>query len=185
VVKSDKDCTVKVYKKINEKTGEVELDVHSTRCKDKERVICNRFSTCFEEVLNKLDSGLHKKGCVKKYDKVLESLERLKQKYSREAKLYWITVKKDKKTGNAVQITRQRKQLPNSTDSHPGVYCLRTNQNTWDESTLWRIYTMLTGLEAVFHSLKSELGLRPVFYQKTKRVSGHLFITLIAYPFNL
>ncbi len=40
---------------------------------------------------------------------------------------------------------------------------------------------MLTDLEAVFRSLKSELGLRPVFHQKTRRVSGHLFITLLAY----
>ncbi len=181
VVKKDKDCTVKAYKKTNDETGEVELYCHSTRREDKERAIWNRFSTRFEEALDRLDSGLHKKGCVKKYDKVLESLGRLKQKYSRAAKQYQITVKKDKKTGNAVRITRKRKQLPNSTDSHPGVYCLRTNQDTWDESTLWRTYTMLTNLEAVFRSLKSELGLRPVFHQKTKRISGHLFITLLAY----
>ena len=181
VVKKDKDCTVKAYKKINDKTGEVELYCHSTRREDKERAIYNRFSTRFEEALDKLDSGLHKKGCVKKYDKVLVSLGRLKQKYSRAAKNYRITVNKDKKTGNAVRIIKKRKELPNSTDSYPGVYCLRTNQNTWDESTLWRTYTMLTDLEAVFRSLKSELGLRPVFHQKTKRVSGHLFITLLAY----
>jgi transposase len=181
VVKKDKDCTVKAYKKINDKSGEVELYCHSNRREDKERAIYNRFSTRFEEALDKLDSGLHKKGCVKKYDKVLVSLGRLKQKYSRAAKNYRITVKKDKKTGNAVRIVKERKESPNATDSYPGVYCLRTNQNTWDESTLWRTYTMLTDLEAVFRSLKSELGLRPVFYQKTKRVSGHLFITLLAY----
>ena len=181
VVKKDKDCTVKAYKKINDKTGEVELYCHSTRRENKERAIYNRFSTRFEEALDKLDSGLHKKGCVKKYDKVLVSLGRLKQKYSRAAKNYRITVNKDKKTGNAVRIIKKRKELPNSTDSYPGVYCLRTNQNTWDESTLWRTYTMLTDLETVFRSLKSELGLRPVFHQKTKRVSGHLFITLLAY----
>jgi len=40
---------------------------------------------------------------------------------------------------------------------------------------------MLTDLEAVFRSLKSELGLRPVYHQITDRVSGHLFITLLAY----
>ena len=181
VVKTDKDCTVKAYKKINDKTGEGELYCHSTRREDKERAIYNRFSTRFEEALDKLNTGLHKKGCVKKYDKVLVSLGRLKQKYSRAAKNYRITVNKDKKTGNAVRIIKKRKELPNSTDSYPGVYCLRTNQNTWDESTLWRTYTMLTDLEAVFRSLKSELGLRPVFHQKTKRVSGHLFITLLAY----
>jgi len=181
VVKTDKDCTVKAYKKLNDKTGEVELYCHSTRREDKERAIYNRFSTRFEEALDKLDSGLHKKRCVKKYDKVLLSLGRLKQKYSRAAKNYRITVKKDKKTGNATRIIREKKQLPNSTDSYPGVYCLRTDQNSWDESTLWRTYTMLTDLEAVFRSLKSELGLRPVFHQKTERVSGHLFITLLAY----
>jgi len=181
VVKKDKDCTIKVYKKINDQTGEVELYCHSTRREDKERAIYDRFTTRFEEALDKLNAGLHKKGCIKKYDKVLLSLGRLKQKYSRAAKNYRITVNKDKKTGNAVRIIRKRKESSNSTDSHPGVYCLRTNQDTWDESTLWRTYTMLTDLEAVFRSLKSELGLRPVFHQKTKRVSGHLFITLLAY----
>jgi len=29
--------------------------------------------------------------------------------------------------------------------------------------------------------LKSELGLRPVFHHKTDRVSGHLFISVLAY----
>ena len=40
---------------------------------------------------------------------------------------------------------------------------------------------MLTDLEAVFRSLKSELGLRPVYHQKESRVNGHIFITLLAY----
>lgn len=34
--------------------------------------------------------------------------------------------------------------------------------------------------EATFKSLKSELGLRPVYHQKEERVTGHLFITLLA-----
>jgi hypothetical protein len=42
--------------------------------------------------------------------------------------------------------------------THPGVYCLRSNEVTWDEATLWQTYTMLTDLEAVFRSLKSELN---------------------------
>ena len=50
-----------------------------------------------------------------------------------------------------------------------------------DEETLWKTYTTLTDLEAVFRSLKSELGLRPIFHQKQSRVDGHLFITLLAY----
>ena len=65
--------------------------------------------------------------------------------------------------------------------THPGVYCLRTNETTWDEPTLWHTYTMLTDLEAVFRCLKSELGLRPVFHHKEHRADGHLFITVLAY----
>ena len=65
--------------------------------------------------------------------------------------------------------------------THPGVYCLRTNMADWDEEALWRTYTALTDVEAVFRSLKSELGLRPIFHQTQKRSDGHLFITVIAY----
>jgi hypothetical protein len=180
-VKKETDYTVKVFKKKNEETGETELYCHSSKREDKDRAIQDRFSTRFEEALKKLESGLYKKSCVKKYDKVVEKIGRLKQKYSKAAKNFKVTISKDKKTGKATKINWEKKLSPDSTDSHPGVYCLRTNLDTWDESTLWRTYTMLTDLEAVFRSLKSELGLRPVFHHKTRRVSCHLFITLLAY----
>ena len=40
---------------------------------------------------------------------------------------------------------------------------------------------MLTDLEAAFRSLKSELGMRPVYHHKTRRVEGHIWITVLAY----
>ena len=63
----------------------------------------------------------------------------------------------------------------------PGVYCLRSNETGWDEEHRWRTYMMLTDLEAVFRSLKSELGLRPVYHAKEERGDSHLFITVLAY----
>jgi transposase len=42
---------------------------------------------------------------------------------------------------------------------------------------------MLTDLEGVFRSLKSELGLRPIYHHTEDRVDGHLFITVLAYQF--
>ena len=74
-----------------------------------------------------------------------------------------------------------RRPLAGSMMTHPGVYCLRSNQTDWDEATLWRTYFTLTDLEAVFRSLKSELGLRPIYHHKPIRAEGHLFITVIAY----
>ena len=41
----------------------------------------------------------------------------------------------------------------------------------------------LTDLEAVFRSLKSELGLRPIFHHKEARSDAHLFISVLAYQF--
>ena len=46
---------------------------------------------------------------------------------------------------------------------------------------MWDIYIMLTDLEAAFRCLKSELGLRPIYHQKTSRVDSHIFISIIAY----
>ena len=48
--------------------------------------------------------------------------------------------------------------------THPGIYCLRSSETDWDEETLWRTYTTLTDVEAVFRALKSELGLRPIYH---------------------
>jgi transposase len=48
---------------------------------------------------------------------------------------------------------------------------------------MWRTYVMLTDLEAVFRSLKSELGLRPIFHSKQARSDAHLFISVLAYQF--
>jgi transposase len=181
VVKQDNECTVRVEKIFDEETQETLLYCHSSKREEKDQAIGNRFVNRFEEDLRKLSNGLDKKRCLKKYDKVMMKIGRLRQKYSRVSKQYTISVEKEDASGNATKIDWQRSPAPNTTDTYPGVYCLRTSHTDWDESTLWNTYTMLTDLEAVFRSLKSELGLRPVHHQLTDRVSGHLFITVLAY----
>ena len=125
IVKNDKECTVKAYKKLKEEAGEIELYCHSTQREKKERSIQDLFTTRFEEALKKLDSGLHKKRCVKKYDKIIERIGRLKQRYSKASKHYNINVKKDSQTENAVEINWERKEPSNIVDAYLGVYCLR------------------------------------------------------------
>ncbi len=91
-----------------------------------------------------------------------------------------IDVVKDEQTGNAGQLTWKRRTVQDTRKDLPGVYCLRTSHKDPGEKTLWHSYTMLTDLDAVFRSLKSELGIRPVFHQVTERVTGHLFISVLA-----
>ena len=179
LVKAEGDVRVQAQRRVNADTGEVELYCHSSQREKKERGIAELFAKRFEDALEKLAGGLHKKGTVKRYDKVLERLGRLKEKYARAAKYYEITVEHDPVSGKATALHWRRHQPID--DTLPGVYCLRTNQDQWDEATLWRTYTMLTDLEAVFRCLKSELGLRPVYHHNTDRVSGHLFISVLAY----
>jgi len=181
VVKEDGECTVRVQKVFDEKTQETLLYCHSSQREKKDQAIDDRVTSRLDEALQKLADGLEKKRCLKKYDKVMVQIGRLRQKYSRASKQYTISVEKDDTSGNATKITWQQKAVENTTDSYPGVYCLRTSHADWDESLLWDTYTMLTDLEAVFRSLKSELGLRPIHHQISDRVAGHLFITVLAY----
>ncbi|MBK1633474.1 transposase [Thiohalocapsa halophila] len=179
LIKADGALTIRAQRVVNEDTGEVELYCHSTQREEKERGIADRFAQRFEAALQKLADGLHKPRTVKRYEKVLEAIGRLKQKYPRAAQYYEISVEQDETGPNAKAIHWQR--VTPVDDTLPGVYCLRTNQTEWDERTLWQTYVTLTDLEAVFRSLKSELGLRPVYHHKTDRVSGHLFISVLAY----
>ena len=139
-----------------------------------------KFTTRFETELQKLKEGLDKKGCTKKYDKVVEKIGRLKEKYKKVGKLYEVTIIPDQERKHAIDITWHRVN-GDLVSNKIGVYCLRTNQKNWDEKTYWETYTMLTELEAAFCSLKSELGFRPIYHQSEERIDAHLFISIIAY----
>ena len=50
-----------------------------------------------------------------------------------------------------------------------------------DDAEIWSLYMMLNQVEDAFRSLKSELGLRPVYHRLDRRLEGHLFISILAY----
>jgi len=161
----------------NHDTQEIELYVHSTAKEAKEEGIRSRFEGRFEDELKKLNEGLKKKYCIKQYDKVIEKLGRLKERFKRVARRYEITVYKQEGTDKVQAITWERKQYPQQS----GFYCLRSNRLDLKEQELFNIFSMLTDVEDAFRSMKSELGLRPNYHQIEKRVDGHIFITLLAY----
>ena len=177
---SKKEVIVKAQKVINE-DGEIELFIHSKARESKENAMLKRVQNLFLESLQYLKDGLTLKRRTKNYEKVIERIGRIKEKYSAIAQYYNISVTKDSNSKNAIDIKWSEKKSLDNKSSINGVYCLRSNNTTMDEKTLWKTYTTLTDLEAVFKSLKSELGLRPIFHQKQSRVDAHLFITLLAY----
>ena len=141
----------------------------------------DRFSQDFEAGLTKLAQGLDKPRGAKSCDKINERIGKLKAKSRGNSQHYVVTPTTDETGKTVVALTWQKIPVPGTMATDPGVYCLRSNELGWDEEKLWRTYTMLTDLESVFRSLKSELGLRPVFHSKELRCDGHLFITVLAY----
>ena len=155
--------------------NEATLICHSTDKEIKETGIQNRFEKRFEEELTKVHNTLNKKHGTKNYDKVLEKIGRLKERYKRIARRYEIAVEKNNNL--ATSVTWQRKQE----EHYPGMYTLRSNRTDFTEQEFFNIFSMLTDIEDAFRSMKSELGLRPVYHQKEHRTDGHLFIAVIAY----
>ena len=66
-----------------------------------------------------------------------------------------------------------------------GHYLLRSNLVGEDPAVLWERYIQLTQIEAAFKTLKSELGLRPLYHQLEKRVEAHIFVAFLAYSLSV
>jgi hypothetical protein len=175
-VREDDRRVIRAAVRINT-TAEMEVFCHSTAKEIKERGIKNRFERRFEDKLTEVRNALHKRYGTKKYEKVLEKIGRLKERYRRVARRYEISVGKDDKSGNAITINWRMKQI----DDTSGYYVLRSNLTDSNEKEVFDIFTMLLDLEDAFRSMKSELGFRPVYHQGEYRCDGHLFLTVLAY----
>jgi transposase len=66
-------------------------------------------------------------------------------------------------------------------EQRDGHYLLRSNLTGEDPAVLWTRYVQLTQIESVFRSLKSELGVRPIYHQLEHRADAHVLIAFLAY----
>lgn len=179
-VKQDSNNQVDAVLINNVDTDEVELYCHSEAKENKAKELVSKTTQRYETELIKLHAGLTKAKATKKYAKVLQKLGRLAEKYKSIAMLYEVEVVADTDKMNVLEIKFSKK--PDAIHKKEcGIYCLKSNRKDLDAKSLWETYTMLTDLEAAFKSLKTELGLRPVYHQKEERVDGHLFISILAY----
>jgi len=76
------------------------------------------------------------------------------------------------------QLDKARLKAAQQRDGH---YLLRSNLTSQDPAVLWTRYIQLTQIESVFRSLKSELGIRPIFHQLEHRADAHVLIAFLAY----
>ena len=173
--------TLHLQKTLSDDGREVLLYCHSPGREAKETAMSAKFAQAFEAGLQKIADGLKQPRAEKRVDRLHERIGRLKAKSHGVAQHYTISLTADEAGKKATALTWANNPVSGTMATHPGVYCLRSNELDWDEERLWRTYAMLTDLEAVFRSLKSELGMRPIFHSKEDRCEGHLFITVLAY----
>ena len=181
-VQSAGDVTIKLQRVLDAQ-GHVLLYCHSPARQEKDRAIDTAKASGLEAALSRLQASLSKPRGTRDVATVMQRLGRAKQRFARAAQHYEITVATDPDGKRVSAITWVKRIKPGSAAAHPGVYCLRTTLAGQDNATLWRTYIMLTELESVFRSLKTDLGLRPVFHRIDRRVEGHLFISVLAYHF--
>ncbi len=175
---ADKKTTLKI--KSARAEGEVFLLCHSEAKEKKEQGIIEKRQEKFEKELQSLNDGFSKKRNLKKYDKVLERIGRLKEKY-KVGKLYDIIVKKDGE--NATELSFKRNKHSDDKKSNFGNYVLRTNRTDLPDQEITQIHRSLTTIEDSFRSMKSHLGMRPIHHQKDENSEAHIYATVIAYHF--
>jgi len=80
------------------------------------------------------------------------------------------------------QLDQDKLQKAELRDGH---YLLRSNLAGEDPAVLWELYLQLTQIEAAFKTLKSELGLRPIYHQLENRVEAHILVAFLAYALSV
>src|SRR5213593_990581 len=109
--------------------------------------------------------------------KIHEALGRLKERYARVARYYTLdyaaTTRGVSWTANAALKARA--------EHLDGAYLLRTDRQDLSDEEIWRLYILLTRVEAAFRAMKSPLMERPIFHHLEHRVQTHIFLCVLAY----
>ena len=182
---------MKTIRGIDIKRFEVEEEAYilcrSKRKEAKEKSMRTRIEKLFSERLQYFKQGLTKKHGTKNYQRVVEIIGRLKEKYPQVAKLYSVQVipETGKDSSNprlkAIALNWEKKKKYEQEIISEGSYVLRTDRIDLSDEEIWNTYIMLGNIEYAWLTMKSYLGLRPNFHQKEKRVDTHMFISVLAY----
>lgn len=119
---------IRLQKEMGEDGKEVRLHCHSAGREAKETAMVARFAGRFEAGLQKIAEGLSKPRAEKRYDKLLERIGRLKEKSRGASQHYTVNLAKDDSGKTATALTWEKSAVAGTMATHPGVYCLRSNE---------------------------------------------------------
>ena len=164
--------------KMRQVDGEMHVLCLSSERKAKDRAIREAHEKKLLVDLEKLQKRVAKgKGRGTKPAEVLQSIGRLKERYSRVARYYRMEYDAEAKAFR-YSLDEDKRTRAEKLD---GSYLLKTDRRDLSAEEAWRVYVLLTRAEAAFRTLKSPLGERPIFHHKEGRVEAHIFLCVLAY----
>ena len=164
---------------IKEEAGETLVFCKSELREKKEKAIFSHAEERLVKDLEKLKGSIDNKRFKNKV--VIErKVGKLLGKHSR-ASRYYIVDLIEQKNGETSLKWKRKDELYEKDDPLFGTYYLRCSRKGLKADEIWRLYMMLTRVETGFKTLKSDLGLRPIYHQREDRSDSHLFITILAY----
>ena len=151
---------------------------HSEAKEAKEKAILLLKEQRFEQELSAIKEGLAKAKRQKKYDKIIERIGRLKERY-KVGNLY--TIKVEQTDGNATDLQFDKNDQAQAKEGAIGTYVLRTNRLDLSGEEISKLHRSLSTVEESFENMKGGLGLRPNFHHTDIPTIAHVHITVLAY----
>jgi transposase len=156
--------------------AEIHILCRSDGRTEKDRAIRDKHETRFLTDLGKLRVRVAK-GRLRASGKIHEALGRLKERYPRVAR--YDELGYDAATRAVTWTEHADKQV--KAVALDGAYVLKTDRQNLSDEEVWRLYMLLTRVEAAFRAMKSPLMERPIFHHLEHRVQTHIFLCVLAY----
>jgi transposase len=146
----------------------------------KERAINALQERRFLDALERLQKSVAK-GSIRLVEKVAVRVGRLEERYSSAASRFDIIAHTDDTEKKVETLTVVKKAIEKERITINGCYVIETSHKDMAATEIWRSYITLTQVEGAFRSIKTDLGMRPVYHQIAERTKAHLFVSVLAY----
>jgi transposase len=166
----------RVQIKRRRKGNEVYLLCVSEGREAKDRAIREKHERQLKRDLQALQTRIEK-GQLQATAKIHQAVGRLKERYPRVARYYHMEYDEQQKRFSW-QEDLDKKAIAEKLD---GGYVLKTDRPDLTGDEIWRIYMLLTRVEAAFRAMKSPLMERPLFHHLQDRTQTHIFLCVLAY----
>jgi len=161
------------------KDGDTYIIARSAKRRAKENAMRRNNMRELYDSLKKTASSI-KKGLLRNYDVLIKRLGRLEERHVQVFGFCEILHSRNNENILEFSFKLKRKELKKAY-RNDGIYLIRTNLHEEDPEKLWAQYIQLTEVETAFRTLKSDVGLRPVYHWTEQRVEAHVMLAFLAY----